>query len=411
MTNREINKKLKAATEAAVPDVWERISAGCDGEIVPVETALTVVETTDAPPKKHRPRWLSYALTAAAAIAVTLGTVFGVNQYTNHVDSVVILDVNPSIELTANSKDRVVDATALNADGEAVLDGMDLAGTDLQVAVNALVGSMLSHGYIDELANSILLTVENPNTEKGRALQEKLSADIDGQLTAASLASSVLSQSLAADREARELASTYGISVGKVALIQKVLEKNPHLTFEALVGLSVNELNLLLKGVDGVEGLTSTGQPSDKGYIGTKAAKKAALTHAGIAKADATFEKVEMDFDDGMMIYDVDFTAWGVEYEYEINALDGSVISFEPAPQPAGQTPQYQPAQPQPQAPVAETPQPQPQPQPAEQSQAPQPPPEIPDDDDVDVPDDVPDELDDWDVPDEDDDDEDDDDD
>ncbi len=330
MTNHEINTKLRAAVESSVPDVWEGISAGLQQDAAQASPVVAGNKAgVSAARTKRPPRWLGYVLTAAAAVALTLGTVWGVVQYTNTVDSVVMLDVNPSVKLTATSRERVISAVALNTDGEKVLADMDLAGTDLEVAVNALMGSMLRQGYIDNLANSVLLTVQNPDAAKSRALQEKLSEDIDGQLAAASVASSILSQSLPGDAAQQALAEAHGISAGKVALIQKVLEKNPHLTFESLVGLSVNELNLLLKGTDDVEGLASTGRPSEDVYIGAVAAEKAALRHAGVAAADAILQRTEMDFDDGVMVYDVEFTANGMEYEYEIDALDGRVVSHE----------------------------------------------------------------------------------
>ena len=56
---------------------------------------------------------------------------------------------------------------------------MDLKGVDLDVAVNAIIGSMLKNGYIDELRNSVLVSVENDDAAKGAALQERLTAEIE----------------------------------------------------------------------------------------------------------------------------------------------------------------------------------------------------------------------------------------
>ena len=41
------------------------------------------------------------------------------------------------------------------------------------------MGSMLKHGYIDNIKNSVLVTVENPDTQKGVALQEKLTTEVN----------------------------------------------------------------------------------------------------------------------------------------------------------------------------------------------------------------------------------------
>lgn len=62
--------------------------------------------------------------------------------------------------------------------------------------------------------------------------------------------------------------------------------------------------------------------------IGLDAAKAAALNHAGIAEADASFTKAKREFDDGRVEYDIEFTANAKHYEYDISAADGTVLEF-----------------------------------------------------------------------------------
>ena len=120
----------------------------------------------------------------------------------------------------SNRSEEVVKANALNDDANVILDGMDLKGVDLDVAVNAIIGSMLKNGYIDELRNSVLVSVENDDAAKGAALQERLTAEIEQLLSASSISGAVLSQTITDDQSLQQLADTYGISVGKAALIQ-----------------------------------------------------------------------------------------------------------------------------------------------------------------------------------------------
>ena len=56
-------------------------------------------------------------------------------------------------------------------------------------------------------------------------------------------------------------------------------------------------------------------------------AKEIALADAGLAIADVTFTKGKLDVDDGLSVYDVDFFADNVKYEYEIHAVTGAVYS------------------------------------------------------------------------------------
>lgn len=62
--------------------------------------------------------------------------------------------------------------------------------------------------------------------------------------------------------------------------------------------------------------------------IGTDRAKDIALEHAGVS-ADVVFITAKLDYDDGMKIYEVEFVASGYEYDYDINAYTGKVISFD----------------------------------------------------------------------------------
>lgn len=63
--------------------------------------------------------------------------------------------------------------------------------------------------------------------------------------------------------------------------------------------------------------------------IGAEAAKNAALNHAGCAAGDVVFTKVERDYDDGWLIYEIEFYKGGLEYEFEIDGTSGAVLKFE----------------------------------------------------------------------------------
>ena len=65
------------------------------------------------------------------------------------------------------------------------------------------------------------------------------------------------------------------------------------------------------------------------GFIGEEAAKAAALAHAGVSEAEAGFVKWELEEDDGLWVYEIEFRAGGVEYEYEIAAGDGGILKAE----------------------------------------------------------------------------------
>lgn len=67
----------------------------------------------------------------------------------------------------------------------------------------------------------------------------------------------------------------------------------------------------------------------NNGSIGVEKAKSIALKHAGISASNAQFIKAELDHDDGRKVYEVEFLSNGKEYNYDIDAASGKVLSFE----------------------------------------------------------------------------------
>lgn len=58
-------------------------------------------------------------------------------------------------------------------------------------------------------------------------------------------------------------------------------------------------------------------------------AKEIALEHAGVSSGDVTAMRVKKEMDDGVWKYDVEFYVQNKEYDYEIKAADGSILSVD----------------------------------------------------------------------------------
>ena len=214
--------------------------------------------------------------------------------------------------------------------------------------MNAIVGALLTQGYVDELANSILITVEDDDAGRGARLQQELTDQADAILANTSVNGAILSQTIQNNQQLQELSDAYGITTGKAALIQAIVDNGNSLhTFEELVGLSINDLNLLYTSLTsaptepstggGTSGsgtaetapaIQSSGQASDSAYIGVEAAKSAAFAHAGLEASQVTMGEVDFDYEDGRMVYELEFYANGAEYEYDIDASTGAVVKF-----------------------------------------------------------------------------------
>ncbi len=323
MTNKKVEKILKNEIKEEVPNVLDSILLNCKER----KNNMNGSETNSNIKRKWFKPAFALALTA---FVVAFGILYsGYNSFYS-TDSIIEFDVNPSVELKVNKKERVIDAKALNEDGEKILKDMDLKRSDLNVAVNAIIGSMYKEGYISEIKNSILVSVKNDDMKKSKELQQELSKRINEILNGYSVSPAVLTQNYSDDIKTKSQANKNNISEGKAKFISRILKENltnkdgKKYTFDTLSKLTINELNVILNSKNKtVSKVTSTGKASTKGYIGKDKAKSISFSDAGVSSKNVD---IEIDYEDGKMIYEVEFTVNGNEYEYEIDAVTGKIL-------------------------------------------------------------------------------------
>ncbi|MGM9607639.1 MAG: PepSY domain-containing protein [Oscillospiraceae bacterium] len=326
MKDQELNAKIRQAFANAAPDLPDGLLSQCE------EQKGTVIYMNEQ--KKKNP-WARRFAAAAAAVVLIVGAAFGTASWQGQraVASTVLLDVNPSIEIQVNRQEKVLSVTPRNEDAQTVVGDMDFKGSSLDVTINALIGSMVRNGYLNELANSILVSVDDADPDHAAQLQARLAEEIASLLQTDAFSGSVLSQTVTADDELQQLADRYGITLGKAQLIRQIITQDTRYSFADLVSLSINELNLISEsGSLKLEQVTATGTASSQAYIGIDAAKAAALAHAGLSGSDISGFDCEMDYKHGVMVYELEFLAGGYEYEYDIDALTGSVVKYEQEP-------------------------------------------------------------------------------
>ena len=309
MTNEKMKRQLAAALEKTAPDDVDGVLSRCEtrkGTVI----NMPIMKTA-------KRKW---TILVAACLAVVLLAGGGVlYQQANAVASVVSLDVNPSIELKVNSSEKVLVCTPLNEDAKAILadmsNGADLKGAKLDVAVNAIVGSLVRNGYLDSISSAIMISVEDKDAARAEKLQRELTSTVDGVLQTSEAKAAVLTQTLTQDAAREQQARENSISTGKAALVNRVLAINPALKFDALAKLSVEEL----------KDLAEAGAPAMP--IGKDAAAYAAEQYAGTTALDSVTAEVDSELDEFPAHYEVELhTAWG-EFEYLVDAYTGKVLS------------------------------------------------------------------------------------
>ena len=396
MTNEKMERQLAAALEKTAPDDMSGVLSRCEtrkGTVINMPTMKTA-----------KRKW---TILVAACLAVVLLAGGGVlYQQANAVASVVSLDVNPSIELKVNSSEKVLVCTPLNEDAKAILadmsNGADLKGAKLDVAVNAIVGSLVRNGYLSSISSAIMISVEDKNADRAQKLQQELASAVDVVLQTGESKASVLTQTVQQNAELDQQARENNISTGKAALVNRVLALNSALKFEELAAFSVGELKDLIeagapampigkdaaayaaeqyagttaldsvtaevdseldefpahyevelhtawgefeylvdaytgKVLSGQKDLPATAPVGDEtakptvptGDIGHAKAKSIALNHAGVSENKAYDMEIELDDEDGTLVYEVEFKFGGIEYSYEINAATGAILKHE----------------------------------------------------------------------------------
>lgn len=398
MTNEKMEQRLASAVEKTAPNDVNGVLSRCDerkGTVIPMTTKKTT-----------KKRWTTLAAACLALVLLGGGGIF--YQQAHAVASVVSLDVNPSIELKVSKSEKVLVCTPLNEDAKAILadmgGGADLKGAKLDVAVNAIVGSLVRNGYLNSISSAIMISVEDNDTARAEKLQRELTSTVDGVLQTSEAKASVLTQTLTQDAGLEQQARENSISTGKAALVNRVLALNPALKFDALAKLSVEELKDLAEagapampiGTDKamdiaaaafgkastakmaysevdpeldespahyeVEIRSQTGEefeykvdaytgaileskreaadgtevpvvqpskPAPTGDIGYAKAKSVALNHAGVSENKAYDMDIELDDEDGRLVYEVEFKSGNMEYSYEINAATGAILKHE----------------------------------------------------------------------------------
>ena len=143
LTDQEVEYMLAKAVVQQVPDIYQQASSA------PI-TPLTVVD--EIVPRQFPRQRLRWQRLAAACVLLVLcaGGIFSWLWFSTK--AVVSIDVNPSVALSLNRFEYVIDTQAGNTDGAEVLDDVSLKNLKLSTALDALMGAMSRKGYLDDQA-------------------------------------------------------------------------------------------------------------------------------------------------------------------------------------------------------------------------------------------------------------------
>lgn len=192
----------------------------------------------------------------------------------------VTLSINPEIKIEYDKNGNVTNLVGINDDGKVVVQNLaNYENKDCNEVLNQLVKEIYNKGYfekeIDGNDRNIVLKLE-PNSK------------------------------LPNDRFLEDLENSVSNASNELKLNSKIIEIDKD---------------------DFDEKYATDKAPSN--YISLEKAKGIALAQAGINSSQAKFTEKDFDFEKNVPVYDLEFIANNIKYEYNIDAITGKVVSAE----------------------------------------------------------------------------------
>lgn len=303
LTDQEVEYMLAKAVVQQVPDIYQQASSA------PITPLAVVDEIVPRQFPRQRLRWQRLAA-ACVLLVLCAGGIFSWLWFSTK--AVVSIDVNPSVALSLNRFEYVIDTQAGNTDGAEVLDDVSLKNLKLDTALDALMGAMSRKGYLDDQAQ-ISVFVDGSDDDFNRELYDEITEDL------AHLAPDAVTQVGESATNEQTTEQTAGNE-------QTTEQPSAEQTTEQPATEQTTEQPATEQPITGQ---TGEQQPQQSASITEEQAKEIAANHAGVAVADLTFHSVSLEEDDGRRVYDVEFYSGSTEYDYEIDAATGDILSYD----------------------------------------------------------------------------------
>ncbi len=345
---KELKNKIKNAFSDETPNIREDVISACERE-------------TQLPEQAKRTSGVKRLFSLRRLIAVASSLIlFGAGLFIGRLipqtqqpsppsaEKSVYLDVNPSLTLSLDENNTVLSCAAANEDAEMLLNDMEFTGVKLKTALNAIIGAMYVNGYLTVENNSILISVDSAETNEQTTFLSYITDEVNDVFKNADMECSIIAQSVTADEDLKRRAKENGISVGKMHLVDKMIESMDDLTEEDISQLSempIKDLNLIYatKPNDGSqEGELISGKP--EGSISEEELLNLVLTEIEKTESDVEYCHIFLlpsKHGESKAAYSVTIKLNGDEtlYKYEIDYKTKAVSKIETNP-PSHEPPQ-----------------------------------------------------------------------
>ncbi len=152
------------------------------------------------------------------------------------------IDINPSIELSANCFGRVISAKAVNTDAQAILAGFSDKNKTIGEAVEQILASLAQKHYFEQNA-ILMITVSGGKEEEISRIEDNIKT-IAQQKTADTTAKVVTCTSTL---DKHQTAQALNISTGKLLLIEDVQKNRQDISADDLTQMPMKDIFKIIK--------------------------------------------------------------------------------------------------------------------------------------------------------------------
>lgn len=166
--------------------------------------------------------------TRLSAIAACSVLACGVAAYAYMAPATYVsMDVNPSIEYTLNQFDRVLSVQAVNEDGAKILlEVKDVNNQTIDEAIRMTLNEIGKAGYFDgNVTGGVVIATSGKEKESAKQLASHLEDLVTAQCAEKNYTVSV--ESMAVEQSQLEEAKAWGVTPGKLLLVQQLQAENP----------------------------------------------------------------------------------------------------------------------------------------------------------------------------------------
>lgn len=260
-SDESLEKRLAESTAFTPSDdlkarILSRASVATTAPVTPSEEEATILPDPAAiSAGKSRAGKRSFltrmATLAASFLFVTIISFALIYTYALEAD-VIYIDVNPSLELSLNRRDTIIQVTYLNEDAKTLFGEIDLKGKDVDEGLELVMEALDDGGYMQKEDAEVNIAVYTKDEQKAdKRLSELVSQVVecekrhDREPTV---------HTMEIDRDEKKQAGEKGISPNKYQFIKEIVELSDEFDEEELTDMSVKELKRLHGSLRGQPG-------------------------------------------------------------------------------------------------------------------------------------------------------------